>query len=74
MNDELAQKAISANIEALRQILANALVRTSDALQAIERGQQNQAVGALVPLDAMLETADRLFRAAMALHRVRREP
>lgn len=72
MNAELTQKAIAANIEAMRQMLMDAVLRASEAFQAIQAGEQNQAIGALLDLDRDLEDALALQRAAVALHRARR--
>jgi hypothetical protein len=74
MSPDLAKKAISANIEAMRQHLTDCVVKTSEAFQAIQKGEQNQAIGAMLNLDQDLEYALALYRAALALHRAGRAP
>jgi hypothetical protein len=74
MNAELTKKAIAANIEAMRQMLMDAVLRASEAFQAIQAGEQNQAIGAMLGLDRDLEYALALYRAAVALHRAGRAP
>ena len=72
MTPELTKKAIAANIEALRQLLADAVITASEGFQAIQQGEQNQAIGAILGLDSKLEDALALVRAAVALHRTGR--
>ena len=69
MNADLTKKAIAANIEALDQMLADMATRVAEAYQAIEAGEQNQAVGTILGLDQELEDALALYRAAIALHK-----
>lgn len=68
------RKAIAATIEALRQHLLDSAVIVSEAFQAIQKGEQNQAIGSMYDLDDRLEAALALYRAAIALHRTRRAP
>ena len=74
MTPELTKKAIAANIEALRQLLADAVITASEGFQAIQAGEQNQAIGTILDLDRNLEDALALYRAAIALHRAKRAP
>jgi hypothetical protein len=74
MKPDLTRKAIAANIEAMRQMLADAVILASEAFQAIQAGEQNQAIGTMLDLDRDLEDALALHRAAVALHRTRRAP
>jgi hypothetical protein len=74
MNAELTKKAIAANIEALRQLLADAVITASEGFQAIQQGEQNQAIGTILGLDSKLQDALALLRAAVALHRTGRSP
>ena len=74
MNSDLTKKAIAANIEAFRQLLADAAITAAEAFQAIEAGEQNQAIGAILGLESKLEDALALYRAAVALHRTGRAP
>jgi len=71
---DITKKAIAANIEAMRKILMDSVLRTSEAFQAIQVGEQNQAIGGLLDLDRDLEDALALHRAAVALHRTGRAP
>ena len=69
MNAELTQKAIAANIEALRAQLSDCFILSSEAFQAIKQGEQNQAIGTILDFDRKLGDALALYRAAVALHR-----
>jgi hypothetical protein len=69
---DITKKAIAANIEALRQLLADAAITASEAFEAIEVGEQDQAIGAILGLENKLEDALALFGAAVYLHRAGR--
>jgi hypothetical protein len=69
---DITKKAIAANIEAMREMLMGTVLRASEAFQAIQAGEQNQAIGAMFDLDRDLEDALALYRAAVALHQARR--
>lgn len=72
MKPDLTKKAIAANIEAMRQLLADAVITASKGFQAIQQGEQNQAIGSILDLDKTLEDALALYRATVALHRAGR--
>lgn len=72
MKPASSKKAIAANIEAMRDILVQAVVTASEGVQAITKGDQNQAIGAIIDIDRELEYALALYRAAIALHRAGR--
>jgi hypothetical protein len=74
MNDDLINKAIAANIEALRAQLSDCFLLSSEAFQAIQQGEQNQAIGTILDFDRKLGDALALYRAAVALHRTGRAP
>ena len=74
MKPDLTKKAIAANIEAMRQHLMDCVVKASEAFQAIQAGEQNQAIGVMLDLNQDLEYALALYRAAIALHRAGRAP
>jgi uncharacterized protein YjgD (DUF1641 family) len=69
---DITKKAIAANIEAMRKMLMDTVLRASEAFQAIQAGEQNQAIGAMFDLDRDLEDALALYRAAVALLQARR--
>jgi hypothetical protein len=69
---DVTKKAIAANIEALGDLLETAMLRVSEAGDAIAQGEQNQAIGVMLDLDRQLEYALALHRAAIALHRAAR--
>lgn len=69
MDKTLRNAAILANLSALRMRLAGALERATDAENAIKLGEVNQAIGAAIGIDAMLQDAAALYAAALALHR-----
>ena len=69
MDTALKNAAILANLSALRMTLAGALERAADAENAIKGGQINQAIGAALGIETMLQEAAALYTAALALHR-----
>ena len=72
MSPEQTKKTIAANIEALRLLIMDALLRATDAEKAMEQGEQNQAIGSMYDLEENLQNALALYRAAVALHRAGR--
>jgi len=69
MDTALKNAAILANLSALRMTLADALKRAEDAENAIKLGEVNQAIGAALGVETMLQEAAALHAAALALHR-----
>jgi len=69
MDRTLRNAAILANLSALRMTLAIALERAADAENAIKLGEVNQAIGAALGVETMLQEAAALHAAALALHR-----
>jgi hypothetical protein len=69
MDTALKNAAILANLSALRMTLAGALERAADAENAIKLGEVNQAIGAAMGVETMLQDAAALHAAALALHR-----
>jgi len=69
MDTALKNAAILANLSALRITLAGALERAEDAENAVKSGEVNQAIGAAMGIDTMLQDAAALHAAALALHR-----
>ena len=69
MDTTLKNAAILANLSALRMTLAGALERAADAEIAVKSGEINQAIGAAIGIDTMLQDAAALHAAALALHR-----
>lgn len=61
--------AIAANIQALAVLLRQAADRATEAAQAIEAGERNQAIGTILGLEEMIAAAGALHGAAIALHR-----
>jgi hypothetical protein len=64
--------AIVATLAGLRDILQEAAALATSADAAIAAGNRNLAIGTLLPLEEMLPTAQALFQAARALHRLHR--
>jgi hypothetical protein len=73
MKNDIIKNAIAANIHALSQLLEDAMLRSCEAGEAINQGEQNQAIGGLLDLDQKLQDALALYRAAVALHRTGRQ-
>lgn len=70
-SDDTKIRAIAANLEVLRHVLAEASNRADDALAAILDNEVNGAIGAVDGLDYLLSQAIALHGAARALHRGR---
>jgi hypothetical protein len=62
-------KAIEANLDALRRILAAALRDVEHGLKAAGQGNQNGAVGSIIPTEDLLKQAGTLIQAIIILHR-----
>ncbi|WP_018264012.1 hypothetical protein [Methylobacterium sp. WSM2598] len=71
MEKAIRDAAIVANLAALFRTLDAARTRTLDASAAADAGAINQAVGAALGVDTLLDEARALFSAAIALHRGR---
>ncbi len=69
MDTLIKHTAILANLSALRATLAGALEFATDAETAIKNGEVNQAIGAALCIETMLQDAAALYTAALALHR-----
>ena len=65
--------AIVATVAGLRDILRQAALLAIDADGALEQGNTNIAIGTLLPLEEMLPTAQALYQATRALHRLNRK-
>lgn len=64
-------KAIETNLLALQTLLTAALRAVDDGLEAAGQGNQNGAVGAILPTEESLKLAGGLVQAILALHRQR---
>jgi hypothetical protein len=60
-------------LEALASVLYEAVIAAAEAADAIAKGNQNQAIGTLLDLEHRLPTAQALYNAALALHRLPRK-
>ncbi|MCB1784451.1 MAG: hypothetical protein KDI13_10720 [Alphaproteobacteria bacterium] len=63
------QNAIAANLAALSQRLTEAASLAEQAHAAMTQGEQNQAIGTILDFDRLLQEAQALYAAAIALHR-----
>jgi hypothetical protein len=70
-DEDITNKAIAANLEALERLLYNAHVCASEAVVAMKLGERNGAIGAALYIEDMLKQAAALHGAAVALHRGR---
>ena len=68
-NKQIIHKAIAANLDALSQRLSQAATLAKEAHEAMEAGQQNQAIGTVLEFERLLPEAQALFSAALVLHR-----
>lgn len=69
MSPDRLQTAILANIHTLHLLVEDVQTRVADAAEAMEKGQQNQAIGSMYDIEDNLTTALALYRATIALHR-----
>lgn len=69
--DPVIQSAIAANLAALTQRLSQAAELAGQAHEAMQAGEQNQAIGTILDFDLLLPEAQALYNAAIALHRGR---
>jgi hypothetical protein len=65
--------AIAANLEALWDILDTAMRDIGHGLEAAGHGNQNGAVGSIIPTGEMLKQAGILIDAVIVLHRQHQE-
>lgn len=68
---DVKTQAISANLKALRALIAAAAKQSAEANLLIQSGELNGAIGTVLGLDAILEDAKALYGAAIALHRLK---
>jgi hypothetical protein len=61
--------AIVANLTALRAILTPVMEELASGLKAAEQGNQNGAVGSIIPTEERLRQANILLQAIFVLHR-----
>lgn len=69
MDIEQKKITIKANLEALEKLLYEANIRASEAVAAINRGEVNEAIGASLGIEEMLDQATALHGAAKAIQR-----
>lgn len=69
--DPVIQNAIAANLAALTQRLSQAAELAGQAHEAMQAGEQNQAIGTILDFDRLLPEAQALYNAAIALYRGR---
>jgi hypothetical protein len=68
MDTTMHETAILANLSALRLTLTAALERATEAEAIMQDGHTNQAIGAAIGIETLIEDAAALYRAAIALH------
>jgi hypothetical protein len=59
---------IAANLEMLAQLLEDAMLVACEASEAMQKNEQNLAIGTILDVDKQLETALALYRVSIALH------
>jgi hypothetical protein len=63
------QNAIAEILTALSKRLTESAEKSREACEAMEKGEQNQAIGTVLDFSRTLPEAQALFNAALALHR-----
>ncbi len=66
---DVRNTAISANLAALNCLLARALTMTAEGCERIHQGERNGAIGAVLHIDVILDEANAIYAATLALHR-----
>ncbi|MEJ1966775.1 MAG: hypothetical protein WDO56_36610 [Gammaproteobacteria bacterium] len=61
--------AICANLRALKQLLSEAARQSAEACELIQQHECNGAIGTILGLDDVLDSAKSLYGAAITLHR-----
>jgi len=69
VGDTLRTVVISANLSALKTILANAEAIAREAHDYALRHERNSAIGTMLVLDTLLADARALYAASLAIHR-----
>jgi hypothetical protein len=62
------QDGIRAAVQVLANVLAQAAKDAAEAHRAMQRNEQNVAIGTLVPAEDAIEQATALYRAIIAMH------
>jgi len=62
--------AVTANLVALHRLLSEAAARSAEACELIQQHECNGAVGTVLGLDEILDSAKALYGAALTLHRM----
>jgi hypothetical protein len=65
--------AIKSLLEVLNGILIDASELSESAVEAVECGNRNQAIGTILDLEQRLPAAQALYTAALTLHRLPRK-
>ena len=68
IHSDVKTDAISANLLALSQVLAEAAARSREAWELTDREEFDAAIGAVLGLDEILDSAKALYGAALTLH------
>ena len=70
------QDGVRAALQALAHVLAQAAKDAAEAERAMQRNEQNLAIGTLVPVEDAVTKAAALYQAIIAMHRFceRRRP
>ena len=61
--------ALNATINALSILLSSAAVAAKDAEDAIEKGERNLAIGALMTVESAIQSVGPLYATILSLHR-----
>ena len=68
---EINKQAVKANLNALAHILQTASGLANEAQEAINKGEQNLAIGTLDSFDKTLEACLSLYSASITIHRLK---
>ena len=68
----LSQEVIETLLTAMIRLLNDATQYTNEAHSHICRGEQNTAIGTLMPVEDMLDQVSNLFKAIISMHQYNR--
>ncbi len=67
-NKAVTKKVIATNIECIKTLLEAALLATIEADKAMDKDEQNMAIGYLMDLEVALQNVKALYGATLCMH------
>lgn len=64
----ISRKVVATNIQCIKTLLESALLATVEADQAMDKNEQNMAIGYLMDLELALQSVKALYGATLCIH------